>query len=484
MRQARAFASIAPAVFKPSGTEDFLWKYLHNLKPETVSLTEPMPGLPAIPVNPVPAAFPTLTTTLSNGVQVASEDAAGLGTSLGVFVDMGSRLEDIPNSGSSHFLQHLAFKSTANRSHQRLVRDVENIGANTAAIAGRENIIYSGESLRMNAPHLLEIMADSILNSSITNAEFEQVRSQVKSEIEEVEKNAQTLVLEHLHSAAYSTGIGAPLLCPSYNIGALSRDAVLDFRQRNLLPGRIVVSASGMPHDELVALTENLFGGLTGSNARAAYPKSEYKGGDARLGSAASPDTTTVALGFEGVSWKDEDLLAVCTLHTLMGGGGSFSAGGPGKGMYSRLYRNVLNRYEWVQSATAFNTAYSDSGLFGIVAQSDPAHAGDLVAVMCRELAGMATTIDDADLARAKNQTRSSVLMNLESRAVSFEDIGRQMLAYGKREGPKSLCDKIAALTPADIKRVAAKMVATPVSVSAHGDLSFLPRYDEIARQF
>ena len=100
---------------------------------------------------------------------------------------MGSRLEDIPNSGSSHFLQHLAFKvtfyfffwlltlldplcfqSTANRSHQRLVRDVENIGANTAAIAGRENIIYSGESLRMNAPHLLEIMADSILNSSIT----------------------------------------------------------------------------------------------------------------------------------------------------------------------------------------------------------------------------------------------------------------------------------------------------------------------------
>ena len=45
--------------------------------------------------------------------------------------------------------------------------------------------------------------------SSPQNTEFEQVRSQVKSEIEEVEKNAQTLVLEHLHSAAYSTGIGA-----------------------------------------------------------------------------------------------------------------------------------------------------------------------------------------------------------------------------------------------------------------------------------
>jgi hypothetical protein len=52
-----------------------------------------------------------------------------------------------------------------------------------------------------------------------------------------------------------------------------------------------------------------------------------------------------------------------CVINTLMGGGGSFSAGGPGKGMYSRLYLNVLNRYHFMFSATAYNQSYSDSGI-------------------------------------------------------------------------------------------------------------------------
>ena len=56
----------------------------------------------------------------------------------------------------------------------------------------------------------------------------------------------------------------------------------------------------------------------------------------------------------------------------LLGGGGSFSAGGPGKGMYSRLYLNVLNRHHWMYSATAFNHSYSDSGIFCINASSNP----------------------------------------------------------------------------------------------------------------
>lgn len=50
-------------------------------------------------------------------------------------------------------------------------------------------------------------------------------------------------------------------------------------------------------------------------------------------------------LGLEGCSHQDPDFIAACVLNIMMGGGGSFSAGGPGKGMYTRLYTNVLNRY-------------------------------------------------------------------------------------------------------------------------------------------
>ena len=74
-----------------------------------------------------------------------------------------------------------------------------------------------------------------------------------------------------------------------------------------------------------------------------------------------------------------------------MGGGGSFSAGGPGKGMYTRLYTNVLNRYHWMYSATAFNHAYMDSGVFCISSSAHPQQIGAMAQVIVHELAVLAS---------------------------------------------------------------------------------------------
>ena len=87
---------------------------------------------------------------------------------------------------------------------------------------------------------------------------------------------------------------------------------------------------------------------------------------NASLGPTPMPELAHLVIGLEGVSHQHPDFIPFCVLNMLMGGGGSFSAGGPGKGMYTRLYTNVLNRYHWMYSATAFNHAYSDSGVFCI----------------------------------------------------------------------------------------------------------------------
>lgn len=42
---------------------------------------------------------------------------------------------------------------------------------------------------------------------------------------------------------------------------------------------------------------------------------------------------------------QEDDFIPFAVLNMMMGGGGSFSAGGPGKGMFTRLYLNVLNRW-------------------------------------------------------------------------------------------------------------------------------------------
>ena len=174
----------------------------------------------------------------------------------------------------------------------------------------------------------------------------------------------------------------------------------------------------------------------------------------------ALPDLTYIHLAFEALPISSEDIYALATLQTLLGGGGSFSAGGPGKGMYSRLYTNVLNQHGWVESCVAFNNSYTDSGLFGISASCSPQRAWQMLEVMCRELQNLTlekgyASLQVAEVNRAKNQLRSSLLMNLESRMVELEDLGRQVQVHGRKVGVKEMCAKIESLTVKDVRRVA-----------------------------
>lgn len=174
----------------------------------------------------------------------------------------------------------------------------------------------------------------------------------------------------------------------------------------------------------------------------------------------ALPRVSHIHLAFESLPISSPDLYALATLQTLLGGGGSFSAGGPGKGMYSRLYTNVLNQYGWVENCVAFNHAYTDSGLFGISAACSTAFVPRMLDTMCRELSLLSAEtglgrLSEIEVKRAKNQLRSSLLMNLESRMVELEDLGRQVQVHGRRIPVKEMVSNIEKVTVADLRRVA-----------------------------
>ncbi|CAN8097483.1 unnamed protein product [Discula destructiva] len=186
------------------------------------------------------------------------------------------------------------------------------------------------------------------------------------------------------------------------------------------------------------------------------------------------PAFTHIHLAFEGLPISSEDIYALATLQTLLGGGGSFSAGGPGKGMYSRLYTNVLNQYGWVESCIAFNHSYTDSGLFGIAGACYPGRTARMLEIMCRELRSLAldtgfAALGEVEVARAKNQLRSSLLMNLESRMVELEDLGRQVQVHGRKIPVHEMTRKISELTIADLRRVAKMVVGGMVENPGRG---------------
>ncbi|KAL3480411.1 hypothetical protein BJX99DRAFT_244385 [Aspergillus californicus] len=186
------------------------------------------------------------------------------------------------------------------------------------------------------------------------------------------------------------------------------------------------------------------------------------------------PRLSYIHLAFEALPISDPDIYALATLQTLLGGGGSFSAGGPGKGMYSRLYTNVLNQHGWVESCIAFNHGYKDSGIFGISASCSPTRTTEMLEVMCRELQALTldtgyTALQAQEVNRAKNQLRSSLLMNLESRMVELEDLGRQVQVHGRKVGVKEMCQQIESLTVEDLRRVARRVFGGHVHNEGQG---------------
>jgi processing peptidase subunit alpha len=211
-----------------------------------------------------------------------------------------------------------------------------------------------------------------------------------------------------------------------------------------------------------------------------------YVGGDFRQ-KTDSP-ITSIVLGFEFKGgWRDTKASTAMTVLTmLLGGGGSFSAGGPGKGMYSRLYTRVLNRYSWAQNCTAFHSIFNDTGIVGISAMANAAHTGDMVKVMASELQAVAAAgaVTPQELERAKNATVSSILMNLESKAVVAEDIGRQILTYGYRKSAADFIAEVRAVTAEDVSKAAADLLVSAPTVAMSGELHAAPRYEEIKGMF
>jgi len=450
------------------------------------SLDQEFPGMPELSPASARPKPDSQVTVLPNGLTVASEENYEQITSLGMFIEAGSSYETDANTGVSHLLEHMAFKSTQNRSHLRLVRDVEDIGGSVGAASAREYMVYTGECLRDNVESMVDIMSDSILRPKLAPWDIEEQRKVIGYELEEMETNAQAVLTEILHAAAYGDGssLGRPLWCPKYNLENITDVELKAYMDTHFVTNKMVLSGAGIGHSELVDLATKYFGDLKSSDAAPAEkPKSSYVGGDRRI--RGDSHFTHVALCFDAGGWNTDNLLEICALHMLLGGGGSFSAGGPGKGMYSRLYTNVLNRLGWVDSATAFNSMYNDAGLLGIYGTCLPQDAGNLVDVMAAELIQVSETAPgEEETQRAKNQLKSSVLMNLESRNVLFEDIGRQLLTYGKIKSPVELCAAVDAITAEDMQKAAAKALQSPVTVAAFGDVSTIPSYDVIASRF
>ncbi|KAK3005206.1 hypothetical protein RJ639_015878, partial [Escallonia herrerae] len=413
----------------------------------------------------------TQITTLPNGAKIASESSPSPAASIGLYVDCGSIYETPASFGVTHLLERMAFKSTSNRSHLRIVREVEAIGGNVTAGASREQMSYSYDALKTYVPEMVELLIDCVRNPVFLDWEVNEQLEKVKSEISDASKNPEALLLEAIHSAGYSGALANPLMATESSINRLDSIILEEFVAQNYTAPRMVLAASGVDHEELVKIAEPLLSDMPGLPLHE-EPQSAYVGGDYRCQAEAESTHFALAFGIPGGWHKEKEAMALTVLQMLMGGGGSFSAGGPGKGMYSRLYLRVLNEFPQMQSFSAFNAIYNNTAIFGISAATSSDFVSKAVDIAVRELIAVATPgqVDQVQLNRAIQSTKSAILMNLESRMVASEDIGRQVLTYGERKSVEHFLKAVEEVTPKDIASIAQKLLSSPLTMASHGD--------------
>ncbi|KAE8655480.1 profilin-1 isoform 1 [Hibiscus syriacus] len=448
-------------------------------------LDTPLDGIslpPSLPDYVAPSE--TKVKTLSNGVRIASEQLPTPAASVGVFVNCGSIYETPISSGASHLLERMAFKST-NRSHLRVVREVEAIGGNTSASASRECMTYTVDALKTYVPEMVELLIDCVRNPAFMDWEVNEEVQKIKAELEEVLKNPERLILEAVHSTGYSGPLANPLLASETAIDGLDSSILEEFVTENYKGNRIVVAASGIENEELLQIAEPLLSDLP-VGPQPKEPKSVYVGGDFRRRSD-SP-STHFALAFEVTGgWNNEkDSVTLTVMQMLMGGGSSFSAGGPGKGMHSRLYLRVLNEYQQMHSFSAFNSIFNNTGLFGIYGSTSSDFVSKAVDIAAEELILLATegSVSRLMIKRAQEATKSAVLMNLESRMIVAEDIGRQILTYGERKSVHSFLKMVDEVELQDITNMAKKIISSPLTMASFGEVLQVPNYESVSRKF
>lgn len=427
----------------------------------------------------------TETTTLSNGLTVATEYSPYAQTAtVGMWIDSGSRAENAANNGSAHFLEHLAFKGTNNRSQRELELEIENMGAQLNAYTSREQTVYYARSFNKDVPKTVDILSDILMNSKLDPGAIERERGVILREQEEVDKMLDEVVFDHLHATAFQGhSLGRTILGPKENIESLQRSDLIDYIQKNYKADRMVlVGAGGIKHDDLVKLAEKLFVGLKPSDnlqsigtPRGTRPK--FVGSEVRMRDD-DMQTANIAIAVEGVSWNNPDYMTMLVMQAIIGSWDRALGNAPH--LASRLSR-IVNDNHLANSFMSFSSSYNDTGLWGIYMVSENrTQLDDLTHFALKEWARLSFATN-AEVELAKQQLKASLLLSLDSTTAIAEDIGRQIVTTGRRMTPHEIETKISRITPADVARVAKERIwDQDIAISAIGAIEGLLDYNRI----
>jgi predicted Zn-dependent peptidase len=407
---------------------------------------------------------------LNNGLRVVVEKIDYVNSvSVGLWVENGSRNESAENSGISHFIEHMFFKGTTNRTAKQIAEAIEDVGGQINAFTGKEATCFYVKTLDAHLELSLDVLSDMLFNSKFAEEDIEKEKGVVVEEINMSEDSPED-VLSDLHSKAIwgEDSISLPILGTVETVKGFTREKLKEFVISYYIPENSVISICGKFDMDTVGKTcEKYFGKWDSENKKVTNYTSPHIM-HSNLYKNKNIEQLHISLGMQGIPIGNDELYSLLLLNNILGGGVS-----------SLLFQKVREEYGLCYSIYSYISSFNNTGVVCIYTGLNPNYAKEAISLIRSEIDNFSKFgIGEEKLLRAKEQIKGSYILGLESTSSRMFSNGKSALFLNKINDPKTIMKKIDAINKDNLERVMASTFGKGILNSAFvGDSIDIGKY-------
>ncbi len=356
--------------------------------------------------------------TLKNGIRVVAEKIDYLKSiSIGVWVGNGSRYETEAENGMSHFIEHMLFKGTKNRSAEDIARAIDNVGGQINAFTAREYTCFYTKTLDAHASLAMDILSDMLFNSRLDKSDMDLERKVICEEISLYEDSPEDLVYDLASVAVWgNTPMGRTILGTPKSLEGITPEIMHEFMKNHYTSKNIIISVSGNYSDNFFDELEKYFGDTKLSDKAPVMDKAIYR--PSNILKTKDIEQVQLVLSFSGIDVMDERVYSLLAFNNIFG-----------SGMSSRLFQNIREKMGLVYSINAGHSAYIGAGVFDISAGMSPDNVGKVCELIEKEVKEIKKNkLTDNEVELAKEQLKGSYILSYESTGARMQGAGRSLL--------------------------------------------------------
>jgi predicted Zn-dependent peptidase len=372
---------------------------------------------------------------------------------VGYWIGAGSRDEEAPEAGVSHFIEHLLFKGTSRYSALEIAEIFDGLGGELNAATSREHtLVYA----RIPDHHLVtavDVMSDMVFAPAF--AELETEREVVLEEIAMYEDAPQELVHDLIADAVFGDHpLGRPVIGTAEVISSIPQEAIARYHDEMYVPSNIVVAAAGnIQHERIVELVQQ---GLERRNGNAPAranlrpPLVQAPPPQLRF-QRKDTEQYHVCLAAPGISRSDRRRFAASLLDAILGGSAS-----------SRLFQEIREKRGMAYAVYSFISQYTDTGQIGVYLGTREDNLGDALAITAEQIADVAAgNLTAGELERAKENLKGRILLSMESTSTRMNRLGKSLITDSELLSLDRIVAEIDAVEAASVCELAAALLSS-----------------------